>query len=498
MMTLPDVDACYRALSSRDSRFDGWFFAGISTTGIYCRPSCPARTPRPENCQWFPTAAAAQAGGFRACRRCQPDAIPGSPLWNIGEDITARAMRMIADGVVDRDGVPGLAARLGYSSRQVQRVLQQHAGAGPLALARTRRAHTSRILLQTTDLPASTIAFQSGFSSIRQFNGTVREVYGQTPTALRGRRGAPAARDAAGGLVLKLPVRQPFDGAGLLAFMATRTVAGLESGGAESGSTQGFARVVTLPHGHAVVAIEPEGAGLQARVALADWRDLGTLITRIRVWFDLDADPIAIDETLASAGLVGGGWVPGIRLPGTPDPDELAVRCLIGQQVSLAGAVTVAARLVAEHGAPLEPGLVATAASWGHRLTTCFPTMEALAGLDPMTLPMPRSRGRALVGLAGALAQGTVSLAAGVDRHAARAALEALPGIGPWTGGYVAMRALGDPDILLDTDLVVRRVLGHLDLTDATRFAPWRSYLTMHLWRLAPTLVTTSTSSETP
>lgn len=504
-MTLPDVDACYRALSSRDSRFDGWFFAGISTTGIYCRPSCPARTPRPENCQWYPTAAAAQAAGFRACRRCQPDAIPGSPLWNVGGDVTARAMRMIADGVVDRVGVPGLAQRLGYSSRQVQRVLQQQAGAGPLALARTRRAHTARILLQTTDLPASGIAFQAGFSSIRQFNDTIREVYGQTPTALRGRRGAPASMDADGGLVLKLAVRQPCDVAGLMAFMATRTVAGLESG-----SPQGFARAVRLPHGQGVVAIEPDGLGLRARVALADWRDLGTLITRIRVWFDLDADPVAIDEVLGGTDtgallpgtLVSGDdshpharvaqhvrLVPGIRLPGTPDPDELAVRCLIGQQVSLAGAVTVAARLVADHGEPLEPALVVAATQWGHRLTACFPTMDALAALDPTTLPMPRSRGRALVGLAAALAGGTVSLAAGVDRHAAREALEALPGIGPWTGGYVALRALGEPDVLLDTDLVVRRVLDRLNLGETTRFAPWRSYLTMHLWRLSSTVL---------
>lgn len=497
-ITLPAADACYRALSSRDARFDGWFFAGISTTGIYCRPSCPARTPRPENCHWFPTAAAAQAAGFRACRRCQPDAIPGSPLWNVGEDVTARAMRMISDGVVDRDGVPGLAARLGYSPRQVQRVLQRHAGAGPLALARTRRAHTARILLQTTDLSASSIAFQSGFSSIRQFNDTIREVYGQSPTALRRRRGAPAAVAADGGLLLKLPVRQPFDGAGLMDFLATRTVTGLESGG-----PQRFARAVVLPRGHGVVAVEPDGAGLRARVALADWRDLGTLITRIRVWFDLDADPVAIDEVLTAGDAPAPlarqlREVPGIRLPGTPDPDELAVRCLIGQQVSLAGAVTVAARLVADHGEPLEPSLVATAARWGHQLSHCFPRMQALAAVDPATLAMPRARGRALVGLAAALAEGRVALAAGVDRRAARAALESLPGIGPWTGGYVALRALGDPDVLLDTDLVVRRVLKHLDLADSHAFAPWRSYLTMHLWRLAPTLRMTPTPPETP
>lgn len=495
-LQMPDPEACYRALSSRDPRFDGWVYAGISSTGIYCRLSCPARTPRRENCHWYPTAAAAQAAGFRACRRCQPDAIPGSPMWDLNEDITARAMRMINDGVVDREGIGGLAARLGYSTRQVQRVLQDHAGAGPLALARTRRAHTARLLLQTTRLPVSSIAFQAGFSSVRQFNDTIREVYGQTPTALRGRRGTVAVAEA-GGLVLRLPVRQPFDGAGLLSFLATRTVTGLESGG-----PQGFARSVRLPHGHGVVAVEPDGEGLRARLALGDWRDLGTLVARVRDWFDLDADPVAIDAALAAGGHPGlaesVARVPGIRLPGTPDPEELAVRCLIGQQVSLAGAVTTTAGLVAEHGEPLAPDLVAVAAGWGHRVESLFPSMDTLAGLAPDSLPMPRARGRALVGLAEALAGGRLSLAAGVDRREARAGLESLPGIGPWTGGYVALRALGDPDVLLDTDLVIRRVLDHIGLQDTSGYAPWRSYLTVHLWRLAPTLTRPTPPGSTP
>ncbi|MGA4668247.1 DNA-3-methyladenine glycosylase 2 family protein [Propionibacteriaceae bacterium Y1923] len=492
-LQMPDPEACYRALSSRDPRFDGWVYAGISSTGIYCRLSCPARTPRRENCHWYPTAAAAQAAGFRACRRCQPDAIPGSPMWDLNEDITARAMRMINDGVVDREGIGGLAARLGYSTRQVQRVLQDHAGAGPLALARTRRAHTARLLLQTTRLPVSSIAFQAGFSSVRQFNDTIREVYGQTPTALRGRRGTVAVAEA-GGLVLRLPVRQPFDLAGQLAFMATRTVPGLESGG-----PGGFARTVRLPYGHGIVAVEPRGGGLRARVALADWRDLSTLVARVRAWFDLDADPLAVDEALGAAlgaeapAVAEAIAAPGVRLPGTPDPDELAVRCLVGQQVSLAGAVTVTGRLVADHGDPLEPDLAATATAWGYRLNRVFPGMDTLAGLDTDTLPMPRARGRALVGLADALATGRVSLAAGVDRQEARAALESLPGIGAWTSGYIALRALGDPDILLDTDLVIRRTLDRLGLTRTEDCAPWRSYLTVHLWRLAATPTSTET-----
>lgn len=494
-MTLPDPDSCYRALSSRDSRFDGWFFAGITSTGIYCRPSCPARTPKQQNCYWFPTAAAAQAAGFRACRRCQPDAIPGSPRWNLGEDAAARAMRMIADGVVDRTGVAGLAERLGYSSRQVQRLLLDHAGAPPLALARTRRAHTARVLLQTTRLPVSEVAFQAGFSSIRQFNDTIREVYGQTPSALRGRRRGPSgASPGDTGLVLKLAVRQPFDARGLLAFLGARTVPGLESGG-----PTGLARTARLPRGQAVVAIEPDGDSLLARVALVDWRDLGTLVSRIRAWLDLDADPVAVDEVLAADPVVAGmvAAVPGIRIPGALDPDELAVRCLVGQQVSLQGATTITGRLVAEHGEPLDPVLVEAAAGWGHQLSHCFPPMEHLAALDPGTLPMPRARGRALVGLAAALASGRVSLAAGVDRATARRELQALPGIGPWTSGYVAMRGLGDPDVLLDQDLVVRRVLAAVGIEPTPRFAPWRSYLTMHLWRKATHHPTTPSRPET-
>lgn len=495
--TLPSPETCYRALSSRDARFDGWFYAGITSTGIYCRPSCPARTPHERNCRWFPSAAAAQGAGFRACRRCRPDEVPGSPRWRTEDDVVARAMRLVADGVVDREGVQGLADRVGYSARQLQRLLVERAGAGPLALARAQRAHTARVLLQTTEQSIADVAFQAGFASVRQFNDTIRSVHGLTPTELRrrgpGRGGVGQARETAG-LVLRLAARPPFDANGQLAFMATRCVRGLESGDAA-----GFARSVRLPRGQGIVAIEPDGDRLRVRVALSDWRDLGPLIARLRAWFDLDADPVAADAVLAAdpalAPLVEA--TPGIRLPGTPDPNELAVRCLVGQQISLQGAVTVAARLVAQHGEPLADDLVRIAADWGHHLTHCFPTMEVLAGLDPHTLPMPRSRGRALVGLADALGTGRVRLDGGLERAEARAALEALPGIGPWTGGYVALRALGDPDVLLAGDLVARRVLAHLDLGDTARFAPWRSYLTVHLWRHAPAIAST-TRQEIP
>lgn len=480
---LPDHETCYRALSGRDARFDGWFFAGITSTGIYCRPSCPARTPKESNCRWFPTAAAAQAAGFRACRRCLPDAVPGSPAWHTGTDVASRAMRLIADGLVDREGVPGLASALGYSSRQLQRLLVDHAGAGPLALARSQRAHTARVLLQRTERPITEVAFQSGFRSVRQFNQTIREVYGQSPTQLRERQTSPRDHGAEpGGVVLRLPAREPFDSAGLLEFLAARTVLGLEAG-----DPTGFARSVVLPRGVGVVRVKPERAGLRVALHLEDWRDLAALVARVRAWFDLDADPIAIDRTLARNPILAGrvAQVPGIRIPGTPDPGELAVRCLVGQQISLQGAVTIAGRLVERWGAPLPPDLVRATRYWGLPVERSFPSMAILSEIDPEELPMPRARARAVVGLAAGLASGHLLLHPGVDREEARRALLQLPGIGPWTAGYVLLRAVGDPDVLLDKDLVVARVLSSLPTLDPQRCAPWRSYLTLHLWRMA-------------
>ncbi|HEY8094085.1 MAG TPA: Ada metal-binding domain-containing protein, partial [Acidimicrobiales bacterium] len=237
-----DTEACVRAVQAKDARFDGWFFTGVVTTGIYCRPSCPVVPPKPQNMRFYPSAAAAQLAGFRACKRCRPDATPGSPEWSTRADLTARAMRLIADGVVDRDGVGGLAARLGYSTRQVERLVAAELGAGPLALARARRAQTARVLIETTDLTYADIAFAAGFSSVRQFNDTIREVYASAPTDLRGRRGGP--RSATGTVTMRLAVRTPFAGRALLDFLAYHLVTGVETAG------EGwYARTLDLPHG---------------------------------------------------------------------------------------------------------------------------------------------------------------------------------------------------------------------------------------------------------
>ena len=472
-----DFDRCYRAVASRDDRFDGWFFTGVTSTGIYCRPSCPAVRPQRRNVRFYPTAAAAQHAGFRACKRCRPDAVPGSPEWDTRADVVARAMRLIADGVVDRDGVSGLASRLGYSERHLTRQLTAEVGAGPLALARAQRAQTARILIETTDLPFGQVAFAAGFASIRQFNDTVRSVFATTPSGLR--RAASSALPLPGALTVRLAYRGPFDGHGVLRFFQQRAVAAVEVAGDDS-----YERTLRLPHGSGVVALQPADGHVRCRLELEDFRDLAAAVQRCRRMLDLDADPVSVREVLESdpalAPIVRAN--PGRRVPGSPDGDELAVRAVLGQQISVAGARTVAARLVERYGKPLT--------SPQGPLTTLFPSAETLASADPTALPMPRRRAEALVTLAAALADGTVRLDAGTDRRAAMTALQTLPGIGAWTAEYIALRALGDPDAFPGGDLGLRKGAQHLGLPSdrrglerhAERWRPWRAYAAEHLW----------------
>ena len=483
---LLDHDRCYHALASRDPRFDGHFVAVVRTTRIYCRPSCPAITPKPGNVDFVLTAAAAQQRGFRACRRCLPDAVPGSPEWDTRADLAARAMRLIADGVVERSGVPGLAAHLGYSERHLTRVLTAELGAGPLALARAHRAHTARLLVETTPLGMADIAFAAGFASVRQFNDTVRTVYGVPPTQLRteARRRRGTAPAAAGTLVLRLPFRPPLDAAGLLAHLAGRALEGVERAGKGS-----HTRTLRLPHGPATVELEPTAGHVRATLRPADPRDLGPAVARVRRLLDLDADPVAVDAALGADPALAPrvAAVPGIRVPGTVDGFETAVRAVLGQQVSLAAGVTATARLAAALGERLP----ATLAGGGPDLL--FPTPEAVAERGADVLTGPARRTATLVGLAAAVANGDLALDPGRDPADLRAELLALPGVGPWTAGYVALRVTGDPDELLATDLAVRRGAAALGLpTDADALTaraetwrPWRSYAAAHLWRTA-------------
>lgn len=473
-----DTEACVRAVRSHDARFDGWFFTAVTTTGIYCRPSCPVTPPKAAHMRFHATAASAQRAGFRACKRCRPDAVPGSPAWDNRADVVARAVRLVADGVVDREGVGGLAERLGYSRRQLERLLLAELGAGPLALARAQRAQTARVLAETTSMPMAAVAGAAGFSSVRQFNDTVREVFDRTPTELRA-RAAQQLPQAAGAVTVRLPFRQPLHPDNLFGHLVATGVPGVEEW--REGA---YRRTLALPHGPGVVALAPRADHVSCRLRLTDLRDLATAVARCRRLLDLDADPVAVDEALSEDPLLAPlvSSAPGRRVPRTVDGDELAVRAVLGQQVSTAAARTHAARLVQAHGTPVEDP--------EGGLTHLFPTAAQLVDLDPEALALPRARRATLVGLVRALADGTVDLDPGCDWSDARAGLLALPGIGPWTVEVVAMRALGDPDAFLPSDLGVlaaARALGLPDrpgpLAEAThRWRPWRAYAVQHLW----------------
>ncbi|MEU9247170.1 AlkA N-terminal domain-containing protein [Streptomyces sp. NPDC048385] len=474
-----DREHCVRAVQSKDARFDGWFFTAVLTTRIYCRPSCPVVPPKPGNMTFYPSAAACQQAGFRACKRCRPDTSPGSPEWNQRADLVARAMRLIADGVVDREGVPGLAARLGYSPRQVERQLLAELGAGPLALARAQRAQTARLLIETTPLPMAEIAFAAGFSSIRAFNDTVREVFALSPSDLRARAPKKSTSNTPGTLSLRLPFRAPLNPDNLFGHLAATAVPGVEEW--RDGA---YRRTLRLPYGHGVAALAPKPDHIACRLTLSDLRDLPVAISRCRRLLDLDADPVAVDEQLRTdpflAPLVD--KAPGRRVPRTADEAEFAVRAVLGQQVSTAAARTHAARLVRAHGTPVDDP--------EGGLTHLFPSPEALADVPPESLAMPRTRRTTFTTLVGQLADGTLHLGVESDWAETRAQLLALPGFGPWTVDVIAMRALGDPDVFLPTDLGIRRAAQELGLPGtpaaltarAAAWRPWRAYAVQYLW----------------
>ncbi|MGW0815784.1 AlkA N-terminal domain-containing protein [Streptomyces viridiviolaceus] len=475
-----DTERCVRAVRSKDARFDGWFFTAVLTTRIYCRPSCPVVPPKAENMTFYPSAAACQQAGFRACKRCRPDTSPGSPEWNQRADLTARAMRLIADGVVDRDGVPGLAARLGYSTRQIERLLLAELGAGPLALARAQRAQTARLLIETTPLPMADIAFAAGFSSVRTFNDTVREVFALSPSELRTRVPKGRAAGAPGGaLTLRLPFRAPLNPDNLFGHLAATAVPGVEEW--RDGA---YRRTLRLPYGHGIAALSPRPDHIACRLTLSDLRDLTVAISRCRRLLDLDADPAAIDDQLRTDPLLAPlvDKAPGRRVPRTVDEAEFAVRAVLGQQVSTAAARTHAARLVTAHGEAIDDP--------EGGLTHLFPSALALAEADPEALAMPRTRRTTFATLVRHLADGSVSLGVESDWSETRARLLALPGFGPWTVDVIAMRALGDPDAFLPTDLGIRRAARELGLPStpaaltarAAAWRPWRAYAVQYLW----------------
>ena len=504
-----DERAAYRAISGRDPRFDGRLFVGVLSTGIYCRPSCPARTPRPENCRFYPAAAAAVAAGFRACRRCRPDALPGSRDWDARGDLAARTLRAIADGAVDTHGVRGLAELMHVSPRHLHRVLVAEVGASPLQLARTRRAQLARMLLDQTALTMVDVAFAAGFASLRQFNDVMRAEFGATPSTLRRDltvqdRGAGGADDreplAAAVLTLQLRCTPPYDSASWLGHVTVRAIPGLER---VDDDERTVTRLLAAPGGPVRVTVSFDDTGrILARLALAELADLAGVVARLRRWLDLDADPALVNESLGADPLLAPFVAvrPGLRIPGTTDPFELAVRAVLGQQVSIAGARTLAGRLVTAHG---------TAGYDGLRMFPDAPTL-ASAGPDRLReIGLPASRAATLARLSVAVADG-LSLDAGADRAAVRAGLLALPGIGVWTADYIALRALGDPDVFPGGDLVLRKALAELpggtgqpvDIVAATARAmpwrPWRGYAAQHLWSAWSARPTATSESREP
>ena len=475
-----DFTFCYEAVRSRDARFDGRFFTAVVTTGIYCRSICPARTPKPENVRFFPCAAAAEEAGFRPCKRCQPNHAPGTSLWLGPADSVSRALALVESGFLDDHSLEDLADRLHVSSRHLRRLFAHHLGTNPVAVAQTRRLHFAWNLLQETSLSIINTALAAGFSSLRRFNECFHAVFGCPPSQLRGRKGKRPSRTW--DLQLNLWYRPPFDWMGMLGFLSARAIPGVESvAGGE------YRRMIGSPEmpGHICVSQAPAGHSLVLKVAGVDPRQLSMIVTRIRRLFDLGAAPDVVIGHLAKDPLLSGRLPrhPGLRVPGAWNGFELAVRAILGQQVSILAATTLAGRLVANFGTPLgEPPSPC--------LTHLFPVPRQLAESNVEAIGLTRARGDALRGLARAVADGRLDLEGNVDPEAVRSILRELPGIGDWTTEYIAMRALADPDAFPASDLGIRRALEDSGQRITPRIAsrlaenwrPWRAYGAMLLW----------------
>lgn len=511
----------YRAVQSRDARFDGQFFSAISSTGIYCRPSCPARTPKPANVTFYTTSAAAHEAGYRACKKCLPDATPGTPEWNIRQDLAARAMRLIREGVMNDGGLASLSTQLGYSQRHIHRTLTAALGAGPLALARAHRAQTARSLLVSTELSASEVAFAAGFTSVRQFNDTVREIFAASPSEIRARRRVQTAAEPSTGtdpaarstdpltLDLELPVRQPFDAPGVFTFLALRTLTGVEAAQLDATALV-YARTLRLSHGPAAIQLTANLHGSEWRVRmrceLTSLADAPAAVSAARHLLDLDADPCAVDAALSEdetlAPLVSGR--PGVRLPGTADGQEYLFRAIVGQQISVAAARTQLSRFTAAAGTRYDstlPGLTTLFPTPGEILTAVPEPPSDGAALDPQRpLRLPARSIQTVRRAAAALETGELQVHRGASPQTLDQELTAIPGIGQWTASYLILRMLSHPDSWMLGDVALLAGAKKLQLLPANistsaqhralaeyaqRWSPWRSYAAIHLWRAA-------------
>jgi AraC family transcriptional regulator of adaptative response / DNA-3-methyladenine glycosylase II len=479
-------EICYRALQTHDARFDGRFFVAVRTTGIYCRPVCPAPGPKFENCTFVPSAAAAHELGYRPCLRCRPETSPGTPAWLGTSAVVSRALRLISGGALDGGSVDGLAGRLGVGERHLRRLFLKHLGAPPLAVARTRRVLFAKKLINETGLPMADVAMSSGFSSIRSFNETIRITYDRSPSELRREFASPNGTRARHAISLRLPFRAPFQWGALTGFLAPRATPGVEEV-----SPEFYRRTVRCDGVHGIVEVRPSAGEsyLTAALWLTHPRALLMVVERLRRLFDLSADPNEIGTHLRTDNRLRRAVdaLPGLRVPGAWDGFELAVRAVLGQQVSVKGATTLAGRIAAAFGEPLP---AAARVDGMDRLTTLFPTPAALANADLSAVGMPGARAKAVSSLAAAVARGEIAFDTGRDLDETVRQLCALPGIGEWTAQYIAMRALGEPDAFPASDLGLRKALsggerlpGEAEvLRAAEAWRPWRAYGAMYLW----------------
>ncbi len=476
-----DHDACYRAICARDPRFDGRLFTAVKTTGIYCRPICPARTPRRENVLFFPSAAAAQEAGYRPCLRCRPETAPDLGAWRGSSNTVSKALALIEMGALDEAPVEVLAERLGVGERQLRRLFSQHVGASPIAVAQTRRVLLAKQLIHETSLPMTEIALASGFGSLRRFNETFLDLYLRPPTALRRPGYASASKDEQGETTLLLRYKPPYDWPAMLAFLRARAIRGVECVEGEI-----YRRTICMQGEHGTLSVQPgKGDALKVSIRLPELSALASIIARLRRVFDLAADPDAVAFDLAKDSLLAPliAARPGLRLPGAWDGFELAVRAVLGQQVSVASAANLAGRLTAQYGEKLRCA--------DPVLTHVFPEPIAFSRADPARLGMPRGRAECLMKLAASVVADPRIFAPGRSLDEAVAQLCALPGVGAWTAHYIAMRLLRDPDAFPASDIGLLRAMADRDgkrptaedlLRRAEAWRPWRAYAAQHLW----------------
>ena len=486
-----DRTACYRAISTRDGRFDGRLFVGVKTTGIYCRPICPARTPKFENVSFHASAAAAQEAGFRPCLRCRPEISPELAFWRGTSNTVSRALALIESGGLDDNDVEGLAARLGVGGRQLRRLFRQHVGASPVAVAQTRRVLLAKQLIHDTSLPMAEVALASGFNSVRRFNETFRQLFGRPPAALR--RTRDKTRREAGALSVRLAYRPPYDWDAMLSFLRARAIPGVEIVCGDS-----YRRTIAIGHNSGVVSVQPaDNNRIDVRVRFPDMAALPSIIARVRRVFDLAADPDTIAAHLALDGALAPlvKARPGLRVPGAWDGFELAVRAIFGQQITVAAATKLLGRLVQAFGDQLPP------ATREEGLSHLFPSTARVAKADLATLGMPAARAEAVTSLAQAISADPAIFSRGASLEDAIRKLRSLPGIGEWTAQYIAMRELREPDAFPAADIGLLRAMtdgaGRRPspselLSRSEGWRPWRAYAALHLWAAGAKAVTLS------